>query len=496
MINISTAQKSSSTIEVVPSDSLFDELGKNSYDYKDLLSELIDNSIAARESTERLKIVITLDVDNNGNKLLFTYNDNAKGICREKLGDALSPGRIQTANSLNEHGLGMKQAIAALGKLKYLCTKTKDQQKACYVNRLGFGIIDIFEIDWDQPYGTEICVSSLKPIVDINQTNISRSIVHYLGARYRRFLKKDAPKMELVIRIFNTDTNSIQNEWYVTEEKPIYFSPSTRRNEPVFSNFELKGASWKARLTFGYAPSSDDDYQELGIEKPTKFTPYHVSIKNQGFDVIFHDRVILFHQLSELGIIEARHNHFNLIRGEIELISGFQTAITKNLMIHDEAFADLISQVRKILNGEQPGPNKQTKDYLKRISHTDEIPERLLRDRLADWLKTNPAIGPKKEVTIEYSVDGIEGFIDILADGEAWELKTGSISALEVYQLFMYMDVKGINKGYIVGKEITSGGNVAIEYIAKNHNKTICFSKITAYPIYQAPSRNEIDEYY
>lgn len=390
----------------------------------------------------------------------------------------------------------MKQAIAALGKLKYICTKTKNQEKACFVNRLGFGPIDIFEIDWDQPYGTEICVEKLKPIVDTNQTNISRSITHYLGARYRRFLKTDAPIMKLVIRIFNVDTNSIQNEWFITEEKPIYFSPNTRRNEPVFSNFELKGTSWKARLTFGYAPSNDDEYEELGLEKPTKFAPYHVSIKNQGFDIIFHDRVILFHQLSELGIIEARHNHFNLIRGEIELISGFQTAITKNLMIQDDAFNDLINQVRKILNGEQPGPNKKSHDYLKRISHSEEIPERLLRDRLADWLKTNPAIGPKKDVVREYSIDGIEGFIDIFADGDAWELKTGSVSALEVYQLFMYMDVKGINKGFIIGKEITSGGKVAMDHISKVHQKTICFSKITDYPIYQAPSREEVEEYY
>lgn len=495
MIDISTANKGSSAIVVLPSDALFEELGKNSYDYKDLLSELIDNSIAAAEADSLLKVKITLNVDNNGNKLRFIYNDNAKGICREKLGDALSPGKIQTRNSLNEHGLGMKQAIAALGKLEYLCTKSRNQEKACCVTRLGFGNIDVLELDWDQPCGTEICVTDLKPIVDVNPTSISRSITHYLGARYRRFLKKDAPKMELLISLFNEDSGSTQNEWCVTEEKPIYFDPHTRLNKPVFTNFKLKGTSWEARLTFGYAPASDDDYQELGLEKPTKFAPYHVSIKHQGFDVIFHERVILFHQLSELGIIEARHNHFNLIRGEIELISGFQTAITKNLMIHDEAFTDLISQVRDILNGKKPGPHNKTNDYLNRISHPEEIPEKLLRDRLADWLKTNP-IAPRKDVHTEYAVEGIEGFIDIFADEEAWELKTGAISALEVYQLFMYMDVHNINKGYIVGKEIKPGGIVAIKHINEKHHKTIEFSKIVQYPINQPPSRSEIEEYY
>lgn len=33
---------------VKPSDNIFQELGNNTYDYKDLLSELIDNSVAAR----------------------------------------------------------------------------------------------------------------------------------------------------------------------------------------------------------------------------------------------------------------------------------------------------------------------------------------------------------------------------------------------------------------------------------------------------------------
>ena len=44
--------------DVPPSDNIFRELGNNTYDFKDLLSELIDNSIAARPLDPRLKIQI------------------------------------------------------------------------------------------------------------------------------------------------------------------------------------------------------------------------------------------------------------------------------------------------------------------------------------------------------------------------------------------------------------------------------------------------------
>lgn len=496
MIDVDTVTQSNQTTSVTASDRIFYELGKNSYDYKDLLSELIDNSIAASYNNRILNVLIEIGVDNNNNKKYFIIKDDAKGIPQDSLGDAISPAKIQTSGGLNEHGLGMKQAVAALGKLKYLITKTQEEETGRLIKKFGFGTIPVFNCKYEFDSGTEICVVELNSIVDTNATNYTRHIVPYLGARYRRFLRPDNRKMNLKLRIFNTETNSVQNEWLVEEVKPIYFNPSTRTNSPVINNYCLEGAGWRAKFTFGYAPKDENEYEELGLEKPNKFHPYHVSLKNQGFDIIFHDRVILFHQLSELGIIDVKHNDFNTIRGEIILENGFQTAITKNLIIHDENFKDLINRIARILHGEDAGPGSQPRNYLERRSYPEEIPEKLLRDRLANWLKTNPAIGPKSNVSIEYVVEGIEGYIDIFADNEAWELKTGVVSAIEVYQLFMYMDVKDVNKGYIVGKDISNGGKNAIEFIKNKHKKTIEFSKLSDFPINHPPTKDEIAEYY
>ncbi|MXX92538.1 MAG: hypothetical protein F4Y63_03685 [Chloroflexi bacterium] len=120
------------SITVRPSDNVFKELGNNDYDFKDLLSELIDNSLAARVKGELVEISITLQQMSNDRSLnKLVIKDNASGIARSKLGDAISPAALQTNRSLNEHGLGMKQAIAGLGELESLTTKTADVELAC-----------------------------------------------------------------------------------------------------------------------------------------------------------------------------------------------------------------------------------------------------------------------------------------------------------------------------------------------------------------------------
>ena len=65
-------------IEVMPNDNIFLELGNNTYDFKDLLSELIDNSVAARVEGEITKVSIDFisGKDSNIPKQII-FRDNA-----------------------------------------------------------------------------------------------------------------------------------------------------------------------------------------------------------------------------------------------------------------------------------------------------------------------------------------------------------------------------------------------------------------------------------
>jgi hypothetical protein len=408
---------------------------------------------------------------------------------------AITPPGIRGENSLNEHGLGMKQAVSTLGTLKYLATKTDNEEKARVIKEFKFGELDTFLIDFDSISGTEISVSNLKPIVITHPGTITRSIVPYLGARYRRFLKPENPLMELRMFIMSAINNTQLYDWKVPEVKPIYFHPATRENRPVMLGHRISGHGWKAELTFGYAPKDEAEYEELGLEFPNKFHSYRVSLNHQGLDVILHNRVILFHQLSEIGIVNQKHNDFNEIRGEINLIKGFSTAITKNSMINDDNYASCIEEVKQILTGTKPGLGSKVENYVRRKTYPEAIPEKLLRDRLIEWLRNNP-FNKRQNINKEYVIEGIEGFIDILADGEAWEIKIDQADARDVYQLFMYMDVGNINKGFLVANDFSPGSRIAVTHIEQNHGKEIILAPRAQFPINQHPSAAEREEYY
>ncbi len=311
------------TTEVIPSDRIFEELGNNTYDFKDLLSELIDNSIAAKLDDRLLKVSIKIMVDDNNVATKFIFSDNASGISDEELPVAISPAAKKTENSLNEHGLGMKQAVASLGKLESLITKTKEDESSKKINEFKFGEIEVYEtneVEFEENSGTQISVVELKPIVVTNTTSLTRTYKPYLGARYRKFLKPSAKKLDLRLYVQKTREENPFYEVVIEEEKPVYFHPSTRENRPVIQSYELKGSDWKAKLTFGYAPTLEGEYEELAIDKPNKWHPYRISRSTQGLDILLHDRVILFHQLHELDFVPGEHSDYNDIRGEIELI--------------------------------------------------------------------------------------------------------------------------------------------------------------------------------
>lgn len=479
-------QKKYEVINIEPSDNLFRELGNNIYDFVDLISEFIDNSIAAKLEDRILvvEIVIALSRYDERNSYL-SIRDNASGISKEFLGKALSPGATSGGKTLNEHGLGMKQAIAALGKLDYLRTKTKNDDKSIQINELKFGPINAELVEVDFEHGTEIKVSNINSIVPIASQKYTQNIVGFLGARYRRYLRDDNPKMKLSIEIRNIDSDSIENRWVIKGVNPVYFHSNYRRNEPMINKKEIKGKNWKARLTFGYAPN-DKQYEELNLEPPKNYMPYKVSINKQGLDIINNDRVIKFHQLSEIGIVSTRHNKFNYVRGEIDLITGFTTAITKNNVIIDNNFNELIGKIKELLD---------KKGYLEKKNYPDEIPESLLRDRLKRFFQSSKMF-KKNNVQTEYPIEGLGGFMDILADGEPWELKINDADGLDVYQLFAYMDMGGFDKGYLVAKSFKTGAESAANFINKNHNKTIELIERSEFPINMPPTEEELQKYY
>lgn len=478
-------------VKVEPANELFSELGNNTYDFLDLVSEFVDNSIAAMDGVPlQVEIEIGISEENRDQSYLL-IRDNAAGIPVEKLGTALSPGAMAGGNTLNEHGLGMKQAIAALGQLKYIATKTVEDNEAVIIDELRFGDILPKSIHVEWVSGTEICVDRLKPIVPRASQRYTKTVSHYLGARYRRYLKSANPQLDLRIALLDLDDlddaghPAAINIWKIDEVKPDYFHPHKRRNEPVLSKHQFDGEGWQAELTLGYAPTNEE-YEHMGLEPPKSYEPYKVGIGKQGLDIIRNNRVIRFHQLSEIDLVPSRHNRYNHIRGEIDLKKGFTTAITKNFIVQDIHFQELIFQLNAFFDENR---------YLENKTYPDEIPEVILRDRLAKHFK-NRAIDPKHNVNTEVAVQGLGGFIDILADGEAWELKINPADGLDVYQLFAYLDMGDFPRGYLVASAWKSGAHAAVNFIKDNHNKEIVLVPRSDLPINDPLTQDEIKRFF
>ena len=494
MLNLDGAHGEGDPINVKANNNIFAELGNTTYNYQDLLSELIDNSLAARIDDEFLTVKITIGMSKNSRPEWLTVFDDASGIRPDRLAEAITPAGTQSSGKLNEHGLGMKQAVAGLGELKYLGTRVAGEECARFIEVFRFGRIrpKLMETTW--LHGTEIAIHRLKAIVQWRANFYTRDIVPYLGARYRRFLTPANPRMELTIQMVDSDTQVEGDDadihtWVVEEVKPIYFSRRTRSNAPEFDHHTFKGPGWEADLVFGYSPEGKQ-WNELGLPPPKRFHPYEVALSRQGLDVILNDRVILFHQLQGLGLVRASHNNYNTVRGEIILKKGFTTAITKNAVIATDHWTQCLREIYRFLR-------KGKRDYLtpRRESDPDALPEAALRDRLANWFKTNQA-ARREDVKTEYAVEGLGGKIDVLADNkEAWEIKRGEANGLDVYQLFAYLDMTDFKKGYLLAKDFKPSAYAAKDHINKKHDVEIVLDRLGTYAINYPLSEEEIDKY-
>lgn len=474
------------TITVLPSDRIFKELGNNSYNFVDVISELIDNSISAKHEN-LLRVMIEIGLSSKNENCYFKITDNASGIALENLAKALSPAANSGGKTLNEHGLGLKQAIASLGDLEYIISKERSMQHAVRIKELRFGEIPIEHIDVEWNCGTEICIKNLANIVEKNTKKYDQNIVGSLGARYRRYLRQENPQMSLQISLYDIDglMPNIIKQWDIEEVNPIYFHPQTRKNKPYIEKKEFRGRGWSAEFTFGYAPL-DHEYEELGLSQVSKSHPYYVSLNKQGIDIFKNDRVIKFHQLSELGLTPVKHNSYNHIRGELHLQKGFTTSITKNHVIYDQHFTDLLNQLKDFM---------LEKNLIHQKYVQNKMPEKLLRDRLIQVMKNNQFFH-RTGIHKEYVIEGLDGHIDIYTDTDAWELKINAATGYDVYQLFAYMDMGNITEGFLVAPEFKPSAMATVSHINKKHGVLIQLMKLSDLPINYPPTNEEMEIYY
>ena len=116
MANIKTKE-----INILPHRSLMPKIGQTGYSVLQAISELVDNSIDAREDGKVLTVEIFFDND----KGMVEISDNGVGMDEQTAANSMKLAHSAKKNNLGEFGLGLKTAATSLGKNFQIATTQK-----------------------------------------------------------------------------------------------------------------------------------------------------------------------------------------------------------------------------------------------------------------------------------------------------------------------------------------------------------------------------------
>ncbi|HBB43984.1 MAG: hypothetical protein UW27_C0002G0088 [Parcubacteria group bacterium GW2011_GWA1_44_13] len=107
MTNIKTKE-----INILPDRSLMPKIGQTGYSVSQAISELVDNSIDAREYEKALTVEIFFDPEKGS----IEVSDDGVGMSEETAANSMKLAHSVKKNKLGEFGLGLKTAATSLGK--------------------------------------------------------------------------------------------------------------------------------------------------------------------------------------------------------------------------------------------------------------------------------------------------------------------------------------------------------------------------------------------
>lgn len=120
MANIKTKE-----INILPDRSLMPKIGQTGYSVLQAISELVDNSIDAREDGK----VLTVEIFFDSYKGVVEIADDGVGMDEQTAANSMKLAHSAKKNKLGEFGLGLKTAATSLGKHFQIATTQKGSDK-------------------------------------------------------------------------------------------------------------------------------------------------------------------------------------------------------------------------------------------------------------------------------------------------------------------------------------------------------------------------------
>ncbi len=442
---------------------IFRGLARQNMLFHQCIGELVDNAIAAKQpDPPDTKVpfhvfIIFVRPDKTIKDTCDVYvADQGRGMNIEVLQRALQLGQSATEDHrLNEHGFGLKNALATLsgdnGPWTLWTRSTGSHDEVISVSGPFNEVMEIKEQDafpkeefLPADISTLIKVSVRMSFVRtvqgrgtpaINLAVLREWLLEHLGVMYRGYLEQDRKTGDIAGVI----TVAIGNDRQNVPPVPV---PLGRSETKYLKNVELGGKLYRFQYVFG---TLDEVKRDTLIWGNRAKYYYQGNQPTQGIDIRLGKRVIATKQLETIWKTEdgkghlQRHNNYNDFVGELlidDLPRGVLTTINNktDFNLDDPDW----TQIFDLLNKEEYRPPKT-------------IRERAEGDVRDAWIRMLKATNPQDNVSNEMAVWPPAAKIDVYrkmkgGDIIIYELKVTAGAPIHLYQLKMYWDGLVINK--------------------------------------------------
>ncbi len=456
-------------VELTATEGLFEGLAKQNMLFHQCIGELVDNAIAANIGNNPFLVEIIFIENPRDDSIVDTYVcDQSSGMTLEIFKKAVQPGIPATTQSrLNEHGFGMKNALATLSGNNGPWKIWTGPKGSSEVFTIEGPFRSKMKIRDDEPFPTDsflpadsstiIKVSVKKSFMQTVQGRgapteniviLRKWLIEHLAVMYRGYLELDLqthlPSGSITVSI-GTNRLSV----------PPVLVPTADRKRKYF-DIALNGTVYP--LTYNYGTLDEVQRDTLINGEKAKYY-YQKNQKTQGIDIRLGKRVIATMQFETIwktddGKQLMRHPSYNEFVGELiipELPRGVLTTTNNktDFNLDDENWEAIFRELQQF----------------KPIKDIREKSEAELRKKWIRMLKaTNPHDTVSDNVSVWPTGTRIDVYrkINITNEIIIYEIKAGRGSPHHLYQLKMYWD------GLVLQGEQPKEGILLVEDYATN----------------------------
>jgi hypothetical protein len=187
---------STKIFEIPPDTSVFEKLGATGEPAYKAVAELIDNCIDAASPSNPVIVELNFDVY-RGRIKSITIEDNATGMTQIGLVDALKIGKSEKTNQkkIGRFGMGMKTALASLGRAWTITTCTREDKLASQISEdldrfvsSGKWQVEVNTVPKTYSHGTTI---EIRRCDHITASHFEQSLNNNLGELFKHFLESE-----------------------------------------------------------------------------------------------------------------------------------------------------------------------------------------------------------------------------------------------------------------------------------------------------------------